>query len=100
MSLMKESGNHEASNESFTTLEVLAAYVWRSRFRALNLNSDGKAILGLAVGIRHLLKPPLPDGYYGNAFVSSHVVLVGKDLNEGPLSAVVKLIKECKKVAF
>jgi hypothetical protein len=54
----------------------------------------------LAVGIRNRLNsPPLPDGYYGNAFVSATVVLMGGELNEEPLSKVAKLIKESKKVA-
>jgi hypothetical protein len=99
------------SSESIETLktsltkecadEVLGAYVWRSRFRALKLNSDGKAVFSLAVGIRNRLNSsPLPDGYYGNAFVSANVVLMGGELNEVlPLSKVAKLIKESKKVA-
>ncbi|KAK3030692.1 hypothetical protein RJ639_034868 [Escallonia herrerae] len=51
------------------------------------------------MGIRHLLSPPLPARYYGNAFQSTNVVLTGKDLNEWPLSRVAKMIKESKKVA-
>ncbi|KAK3041892.1 hypothetical protein RJ639_002174 [Escallonia herrerae] len=51
------------------------------------------------MGIRHLLNPPLPAGYYGNAFQSANAVLTGRDLNEWPLSKVAKMIKESKKVA-
>lgn len=93
---MKES--HDVVKESFTTVEALGAYVWRSRARALELSSDGKTMLCLAVGVRHLLDPPLPEGYYGNAFVGSNVVLTVKELDENPLSEVVKLIKESKKL--
>ncbi|OVA12671.1 Transferase [Macleaya cordata] len=96
----RESCGDQDLGESFTTLEVLSAFVWRSRFRALKLNLDGKTLLSFTVGIRKLLDPPLPDGYYGNAFVASQVVLVGKDLCESPLSRVVKMIKESKKMAF
>ena len=95
MELMKESDDVK---ESFTTVEALGAYVWRSRARALELSSDGKTMLCLAVGVRHLLDPPLPEGYYGNAFVGSNVVLTVKELDENPLSEVVKLIKESKKL--
>ncbi|KAJ6297568.1 hypothetical protein OIU78_023181 [Salix suchowensis] len=82
MSLMKECGDHEGGQMkgSFTTIEVLGAYIWRSRFRAFKLNPDGNTLLCLAMGIRHLLNPPLPSGYYGNAFVGSNVVMTG----EGP----------------
>ncbi|KAK3024363.1 hypothetical protein RJ639_043267 [Escallonia herrerae] len=98
--LQREVGN-EVPNEScsFTTLEILGAYVWRSRFRALKQNSNGKTAFCLAMGIRHLLNPPLPAGYYGNAFQSANAVLTGRDLNEWPLSRVAKMIKESKKVA-
>ncbi|KAK3022960.1 hypothetical protein RJ639_046778 [Escallonia herrerae] len=87
--LQREAGN-EVPNESctFTTLEILGAYVWRSRFIALKHNSDGKTAFCLAMGIRHLLNPPLPAGYYGNAFMSANAVLTGRDLNEWPLSRV------------
>lgn len=98
-SLLEECGGIESSKETFTTLEVLGAYVWRSRFRALKLNSEGKTLFTVAMGIRNLLNPPLPNGYYGNAFVAAHVVLTGGELNEAPLSKVAKLIKESKKIA-
>ena len=96
MSLMEKCGS-EILNESFTTIEALSAYVWRSRFRALKLNSDGKILFWLIVGIRKLLNPPLPDGYYGNAFTEANVELMGGEFNEEPLSKVVKLMKDRKK---
>ncbi|KAK7305496.1 hypothetical protein VNO77_43402 [Canavalia gladiata] len=96
MSLMKE-----CENEKFTSFESLAAYVWRSRAKALELNYDGKIMLNITVGVRrHLLDPPLPEGYYGNAIVDAEVILTVRELNERPLSEVVKLIRESKKVAF
>lgn len=96
MELMKECDDDVM--KSFTTVEALGAYVWRSRARALELSYDGKTMLCLTVGVRHLLDPPLPEGYYGNAIVGSNVVLTVKELNETPLSEVVKLIKESKKL--
>lgn len=71
LSMLREM--RESKYESFTTLETLGAYVRRSKFRALKQNSNGKVYFTLAMGIRHLLDPPLPNGYYGNAFVSSHL---------------------------
>jgi len=98
MKLMKESDDDNVMKESFTTLETLGAYVWRSKVKVLKLNNDGKTMFCLAVGVRKLLDPPLHEGYYGNAFVASNVVLKVKELNEKPLFEVVKLIKESKKL--
>ncbi|KAK1578940.1 hypothetical protein Q3G72_034358 [Acer saccharum] len=103
MDLIKEceGDNHDheitRGNFYFTTVEVLSAYVWRSRFRALKLNPDAKTMIGMAMNIRRHLNPPLPNGYYGNAFISANVVLSGKELNEKPLSETAKMIKESKK---
>lgn len=93
-----DGGGGESLAEAFTTLEVLAAYVWRSRIRALKQNPDGNTILCLAVGIRKLMTdPPLPAGYYGNAFVSANVVSPCKNLDRGPIYKAAKMIKESKK---
>ncbi|XVF20399.1 hypothetical protein REPUB_Repub11eG0195100 [Reevesia pubescens] len=98
MSVMKESKD-EFVKESVTSLEAIAAYVWRARFRALKLNSDGNTLLCMAVGIRRTFNPPLPEGYYGNAFTSANTTMTGKDLDEGSLTKAVKHIKESKKPA-
>ncbi|KAE8729073.1 ETHYLENE INSENSITIVE 3-like 3 protein-like [Hibiscus syriacus] len=94
MNLIKES-----KDESVTSLEVLSAYIWRARVRALKLNPDKNTMLGMAVGIRRIVKPLLPEGYYGNAFTSANTTMTGKDLDEGPLFKAVKRIKESKKLA-
>ncbi|KAL1370170.1 hypothetical protein HN51_000471 [Arachis hypogaea] len=102
MSLMKEVISDQNNNmeESFTSFESLASYVWRARTRALKLNSDGKVMLTIIVGIRKdLLDPPLPKGYYGNIAVDANIVLTAREVNERPLSHVAKIIKETKKVA-
>ncbi|KAE9594223.1 hypothetical protein Lal_00001131 [Lupinus albus] len=100
MSLMKEISCNESMEQSFTTFESLAAYVWRSRARALNLNNEGKTLLVFSVQVRQHMSPPLSDGYYGTAITEGQVVLTMKELNEKPLSDIVKLVKESKNVAF
>ncbi|KAK3219067.1 hypothetical protein Dsin_013037 [Dipteronia sinensis] len=87
----------ECKGDHVHQTQVLTAYVWRSRFRAMKLSPDAKTLLCLAMNIRRHLNPPLPDGYYGNSFINANVVLTGKDLNEKPLSETAKVIKECKK---
>ena len=93
-------GTATNNQESFTTVEALGAFVWRARFRALELNPNGKTLMFLSTGIRKLLNPPLPEGYYGNAFISTVVELSGKDLNEQPLVKTAELIKERKRATL
>ena len=92
---LKEEMSGTTSN--ITTFEILAAFVWRARLRALELNHDGKTCLYFATGLRKLINPPLPEGYYGNAFLTSAVELTGKELDEKPLCEIVNMIKEKKK---
>ncbi|RHN67808.1 putative taxadien-5-alpha-ol O-acetyltransferase [Medicago truncatula] len=96
LSLMKESGNIR-----FTTFESIAGYVWRSRARALKLNSNGETVLTIVAGIRRNLKDfdPLPNGYYGNSCVDANTVLKVSELDERPLYEIIKLIRETKNIA-
>ena len=97
---LKETLGFSTSGTSFTTIEALGAFVWRARFRALELNPNGKTSLVLTTGIRKLLSPPLPEGYYGNAFVSTSAEFLGKELDGEPLSKAAEEIKERKRDVF
>ena len=95
-SLAKEMGG----TSGLTTFEVLAAFVWRARLRALKLNHDGITTLYFATGLRKVINPPLPEGYYGNAFLTSAIDVTGKELDEKPLSEIANMIKEKKKDVY
>ncbi|KAK7400527.1 hypothetical protein VNO78_11736 [Psophocarpus tetragonolobus] len=96
MSLMKQSGN----NKGFTTFEILSAYIWRARARALKLSYDGKTVLNTIVGVGPQLLDPLPNGYYGNTIVDAYVMITVRELIEGPFLEVVKLVRESIKAAL
>ncbi|KAG2311022.1 hypothetical protein Bca4012_025487 [Brassica carinata] len=87
------------SNETVTTFEVIGAYLWKSRVKALSLDRDGVTVFGFAVGIWNVVNPPLPDGYYGNAYIDMYVPLTVKEVEEHTISDIVKLIKEAKRKA-
>ncbi|KAL1206578.1 Spermidine coumaroyl-CoA acyltransferase [Cardamine amara subsp. amara] len=76
--------------ESFTTYEVISSCIWKLRSRALKLNPDGITVLGIAVGIRNVLDAPLPQGYYGNAYIDVYIELTARELEEASISDIAK----------
>ncbi|KAL0739177.1 hypothetical protein Bca4012_015387 [Brassica carinata] len=89
----------EYPKEGFTTYEVLSSCIWKARSRALKLNLDGITVLGVAVGIRHVLDPPLPQGFYGNAYIDVYIELTVRELQEASISDIAKHVKKAKKTA-
>ncbi|ESQ54262.1 hypothetical protein EUTSA_v10027408mg [Eutrema salsugineum] len=96
-SLMRES---EFLKENFTTYEVLSSCMWKARSRALKLNPDGFTVLGTAVSFRHVIDPPLPQGFYGNAYVDVYIELTVRELEEASISDIAQRVKESKKTAY
>ncbi|XP_047309355.1 spermidine coumaroyl-CoA acyltransferase-like [Impatiens glandulifera] len=96
----KDDDDGSILRKNITSLEIISAYIWRSMYRALELNSDGDTIFSIITGIRHILRnPPLPQGYYGNSIIVVNSEMSGKKLNEDPFLEVVKAIRESKKNA-
>ncbi|KAL0866478.1 hypothetical protein Bca101_045596 [Brassica carinata] len=86
--------------ERFTTFEILCAYIWKATSRASKLNLDGITVLIITVGIQNVLDPPLPKGYYGNAYIDVYVEIPVRELEESSISDIVKLVKRAKKSAL
>lgn len=81
---------------TYTSFEVIAAHVWRSWARALNLPSNQILKLLFSINIRNRVKPSVPNGYYGNAFVVACAQTSVKDLTEKGLWYASMLIKRAK----
>lgn len=81
-----------------TSFEVLSAFVWRARTKALNFPPDQQAKLLFAVDGRNKFEPPLPKGYFGNAIVLTNSICLAGDLLEKPLSHGVQLVQEAIKM--
>ncbi|TKY47566.1 Taxadien-5-alpha-ol O-acetyltransferase [Spatholobus suberectus] len=82
---------------SYTSFEVLAAHVWRSWARALGFPKNQTVKLLFSVNVRRRVKPGLPEGYYGNAFVLGCAQSSAWELGErgvGHGSGLVKRAKE------
>ncbi|ESQ45858.1 hypothetical protein EUTSA_v10011129mg [Eutrema salsugineum] len=96
----EQTTNENEKKVVVTTLEILAAQIWRARCRALNMSPNETMVLSIAIGIRNFIEPPLPEGYYGNAFVNGYVALTAKELSDSSLSSLVRLIKDLKRAAM
>ncbi|KAJ4827909.1 hypothetical protein Tsubulata_021772 [Turnera subulata] len=86
-----------ASELPFTSFEVLSAHVWRSWARALNLPPTQILKLLFSVNVRNRVKPGIPSGFYGNAFVLGCAQTSVKDLTEKGLGYASMLIKRAKE---
>nr|Q5H873.1 RecName: Full=13-hydroxylupanine O-tigloyltransferase; AltName: Full=(-)-13alpha-hydroxymultiflorine/(+)-13alpha-hydroxylupanine O-tigloyltransferase; Short=HMT/HLTase; AltName: Full=Quinolizidine alkaloid O-tigloyltransferase [Lupinus albus]BAD89275.1 (-)-13alpha-hydroxymultiflorine/(+)-13alpha- hydroxylupanine O-tigloyltransferase [Lupinus albus] len=83
-----------------TTSDILTAFLWRCRTLALqpeNPNHEFRLlyILNARYG-RCSFNPPLPEGFYGNAFVSPAAISTGEKLCNNPLEYALELMKEAK----
>ncbi|XLR25015.1 hypothetical protein HN51_071529 [Arachis hypogaea] len=88
--------------QSSTTFDILTACLWRCRTAALQWNPNKKVRLMYAINARFescRFNPPLPQGYYGNAFVFPAAVCSVGMLCQQPLSYALELVKESKKKA-
>ncbi|XP_054803914.1 benzyl alcohol O-benzoyltransferase-like [Prosopis cineraria] len=82
-----------------TTFEVLTACLWRCRTKALQLdpNDDVRALLIVNTRFgQGRFNPPIPCGYYGNAFVYPAAVATSRELCESPLGHALELVKKAK----
>lgn len=83
-------------NSSYTSFEVLAGHIWRSWARSLNLPLNQTLKLLFSVNVRERVKPSLPSGFYGNAFVLGCAQTSVKELTEKGLSHASMLVKRAK----
>ncbi|CAA7402572.1 unnamed protein product [Spirodela intermedia] len=87
----------EASgSSSFTTFEVLVAFIWKARFAA-RVPTGEKVKLAFSMSIRRLLKPGLPAGYWGNSCVPVYAQTTAGELVARPLWETAQLIKKSKR---
>lgn len=82
---------------AFTAFEVLAAHIWRSWARSLKLPPNQTLKLLFSINVRKRIKPNLPAGYYGNAFVLGCAQATAGELGEKKLSLVAGLVKKAKE---
>ncbi|CAI9112926.1 OLC1v1013435C1 [Oldenlandia corymbosa var. corymbosa] len=82
-----------------STAEVLAAYIWRCRVSDLQVDEAEKVrfINAVSIHYRSNLHPPLPEGYYGNAFAFPAALTSAGELIKNPLDYAVELVMNTKE---
>ncbi|MED6107256.1 hypothetical protein PIB30_012378 [Stylosanthes scabra] len=86
----------DESSSFYTSFEVLAAHVWRSWARALEFPPNQVLKLLFSINVRNRVKPGLPEGYYGNAFVLGCAVTKDGELEEKGIGYGSGLVRRAK----
>ncbi|KAL8209365.1 hypothetical protein R6Q57_006097 [Mikania cordata] len=81
-----------------TTFDAMAAHVWRSWVKALNIKPlDFRLRLTFPVNARTKLKnPPLKEGFYGNVVCVACATSTVSNLINGSLQDVTRLVREAR----
>ncbi|KAK4490430.1 hypothetical protein RD792_001107 [Penstemon davidsonii] len=82
--------------QSCSTFELLTACLWRCRTIAISPDPEEEVRILCIVNARSRFNPPLPVGYYGNAFAFPVAISTAKDLCENPLHYALDLITKTK----
>ncbi|KAI4343579.1 hypothetical protein L6164_010913 [Bauhinia variegata] len=98
LEVLKKKALEDGVLEKCTTFEALSAFVWRARTEALRMDPDQQTKLLFAADGRARFVPPIPEGYFGNAFVFTNSLSKAGELLEKPLSFTVGLVHEAIKM--
>jgi len=79
-----------------TTFDLITACLWRCRTKALQTDADDDVRMMCIVNARNRFRPPLPTGYYGNAFAFPAAMSTAGKLCENPYAYAVELVHNVK----
>ncbi|KAK2994136.1 hypothetical protein RJ640_020941 [Escallonia rubra] len=79
-----------------SSFEILAYHTWRSWVKSLDMSPFLRVKLLFSMSIRKLLKPELPQGYYGNGFVLACAEATVNELVNTNSHYGVKLVQQAK----
>lgn len=81
-----------------STFDVLTAFLWRCRTISLGSQVEPHEEVRIIciVNTRSKFRPPLPTGYYGNAFAFPVAISEAGKLCQNPLGYAVELVKKAK----
>ncbi|XP_058103759.1 benzyl alcohol O-benzoyltransferase [Magnolia sinica] len=79
-----------------STFELLTACLWRCRTIAVGPDPDEQVRIICIVNARAKYQPPLPEGYYGNAFAFPVAISPAGKLCQNPLGYALELVHKAK----
>lgn len=79
-----------------SSFELLTACLWRCRTISLQPDSNEQVRVLCIVNARDKFNPPLPIGYYGNAFAFSIALTTAGELCQNPIEYALELVKKAK----
>ncbi|GAB2276322.1 Benzyl alcohol O-benzoyltransferase [Dionaea muscipula] len=79
-----------------STFDLLTACIWRCRTIALQPDPDEVMRIICIADARSKFNPPLPDGYYGNAFALPMALSTADELCRKPLGYAIQLVRKAK----
>ncbi|XP_047332705.1 benzyl alcohol O-benzoyltransferase-like [Impatiens glandulifera] len=85
-----------AQREACTSFDLMTACLWRCRTIALNFEPNEEVRVLCIVNARSKFEPPLPSGYYGNAFAFPVALSTAGNLCKNPLGYALKLVVKAK----
>ncbi|KAL1801812.1 hypothetical protein ACET3Z_030459 [Daucus carota] len=81
----------------YSSFDILTAFLWRCRTRALQLGPQEEVRISCFVNTRAKFNPVLPKGYYGNACLNPQAVTTAGKLCDGPFTHALELVKKLKQ---
>ncbi|KAF5735288.1 transferase family protein [Tripterygium wilfordii] len=79
-----------------STFEIIIACIWRLRTIALRPDPKQEMRMILIINARSKSYSPVPEGYYGNAFVIPAAIATAEELGKNPLGFALEKVRKVK----
>ncbi|QCD80352.1 spermidine hydroxycinnamoyl transferase-like [Vigna unguiculata] len=89
-----ESSPRPRNDRGYSRYESVTGHIWRCASKAREHKENQPTVLTIIVDSRGRLKPPLPNGYFGNANLDSVACSLAGDLVSEPLGYTASRIRE------
>ncbi|EMS65855.1 Anthranilate N-benzoyltransferase protein 1 [Triticum urartu] len=83
-----------SGGDAVSTFSAVSAHLWQCMCLARMLPPDATTQLMFSANIRRIMRPPLPDGYFGNAIINLSVTDKVRDISSCELTYIVRRIRD------